>query len=87
MSCLCCIRVRVAARRRMLRSLMPAERAVAIDRRLEELTVAASGLDAENRRRRSRSKGFVKRVGEKVPRSTKELGNLRLRLFQAGYRR
>ena len=31
--------------------------------------------------------GFVKRVGEKAPRTAKELGSLRLRLVQAGYRR
>ena len=31
--------------------------------------------------------GFLKRVGDKAPRSTKELGSLRLRLVQAGYRR
>ena len=31
--------------------------------------------------------GFIKRVGEKAPRSPKELGQLRLRLVQAGFRR
>ncbi len=31
--------------------------------------------------------GLAKRVGEKAPRSPKELGSLRLRLVQAGYRR
>jgi tight adherence protein C len=31
--------------------------------------------------------GFVKRVGEKAPRTAKELGSLRMRLVQAGYRR
>ena len=30
---------------------------------------------------------MFKRVGEKAPRSPKELGQLRLRLVQAGYRR
>jgi tight adherence protein C len=30
--------------------------------------------------------GFLKRMGEKVPKSTKELGKLQLRLVQAGYR-
>lgn len=67
--------------------LMP-KRAVAIDRRLEELTTgrlrdedepAKGTLDA--------MLGLVKRVGEKAPRSPKELGALRLRLVQAGYRR
>ena len=31
--------------------------------------------------------GALKRLGEKAPRSPKEMGNLRLRLVQAGYRR
>ncbi len=30
--------------------------------------------------------GFLKRMGEKVPKSTKELGKIQLRLIQAGYR-
>jgi tight adherence protein C len=30
--------------------------------------------------------GFLKRMGEKVPKSTKELGKIQLRLVQAGYR-
>ena len=30
---------------------------------------------------------MLKRIGEKAPRSPKEMGNLRLRLVQAGYRR
>ena len=65
-------------------ALMPS-RAGAIDRRLEELT---AGRDAEAVKPRLQSLiGFVKRVGEKAPRSAKELGSLRLRLVQAGYRR
>ena len=65
-------------------ALMPS-RAGAIDRRLEELT---AGRDAEAAKPRLQSLiGFVKRVGEKAPRSAKELGSLRLRLVQAGYRR
>jgi tight adherence protein C len=61
-------------------------RAVAIDRRLEEL---ASGRDSEVSERQTFKAliGLVKRVGEKAPRSPRELGSLRLRLVQAGYRR
>lgn len=60
-------------------------RAVAIDRRLEELTM---GRDPEEEK--PRFQGIVaalKRLGEKAPKSPRELGNLRLRLVQAGYRR
>ena len=68
-------------------ALMP-RRASAIDRRLEEL-IGESG-EAREQELRPRFKslvGMLKRVGEKAPRSTKELGSLRLRLVQAGYRR
>ena len=58
-------------------------RAAAIDRRLEELTVAR-----EERKPRFQSLiGMLKRLGEKAPRSPKEMGTLRLRLVQAGFRR
>jgi len=67
-------------------ALMP-NRAVAIDRRLEELTTGRVRDDDEDRPTFDRLLGFVKRVGEKAPRSAKELGQLRLRLVQAGYRR
>jgi tight adherence protein C len=68
-------------------ALMPA-RAVAIDRRLEELTSARTRDDGEEPKSRFGALvGIVKRVGEKAPRSPKELGTLRLRLVQAGYRR
>jgi len=67
-------------------ALMP-NRAIAIDRRLEELTTGRVREDDENRPTFDRLLGFVKRVGEKAPRSAKELGSLRLRLVQAGYRR
>ena len=61
-------------------------RASAIDRRLEELMVQFDrGPDA--RPRFQSLVGMLKRVGEKAPRSAKELGPLRLRLVQAGYRR
>jgi tight adherence protein C len=68
--------------------LMP-NRAVAIDRRLEELTTGRLRDDGEEEGK-SRLDGFIglmKRVGEKAPRSPKELGALRLRLVQAGFRR
>jgi tight adherence protein C len=66
-------------------AMMPS-RAAAIDRRLEELM---SGSEPEEKKK-PRLDGLValfKRVGEKAPRSPKELGTLRLRLVQAGYRR
>ena len=65
--------------------LMP-RRASAIDRRLEELT-AIRDDDAPEKPRFQLFIGLFKRMGEKVPRSPKELGTLRLRLVQAGYRR
>jgi tight adherence protein C len=65
-------------------ALLPG-RAAAIDRRLEELT---PGREAVGDGRPFKAfLGFVKRVGEKAPRSPKELGQLRLRLVQAGFRR
>ena len=65
-------------------AFMP-NRAAAIDRRLEELTL---GRDEEEQKPRFQSLvGVFKRIGEKVPRSPKEMGPLRLRLVQAGYRR
>jgi tight adherence protein C len=67
--------------------LMP-KRAVAIDRRLEELTSGRLRDDDEQPKGTFDALlGIVKRVGEKAPRSPKELGALRLRLVQAGYRR
>jgi tight adherence protein C len=67
--------------------LMP-KRAVAIDRRLEELTTGRlRDEDEQPKGSLDAVLGFVKRVGEKAPRSPKELGALRLRLVQAGYRR
>ena len=68
-------------------ALMP-RRASAIDRRLEELTLDVDQQrDQEVRPRFKSLVGMLKRVGEKAPRSPKELGQLRLRLVQAGYRR
>lgn len=65
-------------------AFMPS-RAVAIDRRLEELTQGRS--DREEKPKYQAFVGVLKRMGEKAPRSTKELGSLRLRLVQAGFRR
>jgi len=67
-------------------ALMP-NRAVAIDRRLEELTSGRLSEDDESKPRMDRLLGFVKRVGEKAPRSAKELSTIRQRLVMAGYRR
>jgi tight adherence protein C len=67
-------------------ALMP-RRASAIDRRLEELMLDSSREEEEARPRFQSLVGMLKRVGEKAPRSPKELGSLRLRLVQAGYRR
>ena len=65
--------------------LMP-RREAAIDRRLQELTESRD--DAEPARPRFQSLiGLFRRIGEKVPRSPKEMGTLRLRLVQAGFRR
>jgi tight adherence protein C len=66
--------------------LMP-NRAVAIDRRLEELTTGRITEEVESKNRFDSLVGMFKRLGEKAPRSAKELGSLRLRLVQAGYRR
>ena len=64
--------------------LMPSK-AVAIDRRLEELMPDRVSI-SEGRGVKALVRVF-KRVGEKAPRSPKELGQLRLRLVQAGFRR
>ncbi|MBA3887129.1 MAG: type II secretion system F family protein, partial [Acidobacteria bacterium] len=66
-------------------SLLPS-RAAAIDRRLEEL-VGGRDEAEESVPRMEALMGFVRRIGEKAPQSTKELGSLRLRLVQAGYRK
>ena len=63
--------------------LMPA-RAMAIDRRLEELTLERA---TEEKPRYQSLIGMLKRVGDRAPKSPKELGTLRLRLIQAGFRR
>lgn len=61
-------------------------RTLAIDRRLEEITSFQDRSTEEKSRFRS-AFAFLKRVGDRVPRSPKELGKLRQRLVQAGYRR
>jgi tight adherence protein C len=59
---------------------------VAIDQRLEEL--AEMHERPEDRRPRFQSLvGALKRLGERAPKSPRELGTLRLRLVQAGFRR
>ena len=63
---------------------MPSK-AVAIDRRLEELMPGREGQ--EERRTSAALVKLFKRIGEKAPRSVGEMGSLRLRLVQAGYRR
>jgi tight adherence protein C len=65
--------------------MMP-NKAVAIDRRLEELTLGRDA-EVEHKARLQSVVAMFKRIGEKVPRSPKEMGSLRLRLVQAGYRR
>jgi tight adherence protein C len=60
------------------------DRAMVIDRRLEELTVSTA---REEKPRFQAFVGVLKRLGDKAPKSPKELGNLRLRLVQAGFRR
>ena len=61
-------------------------RAVAIDRRLEELTATRETADPDTRTSETLI-GLMKRIGEKAPKSVKEQGALRLRLLQAGFRR
>jgi tight adherence protein C len=66
--------------------IMMPSKAGAIDRRLEELMLSPDA-DADRKPRLQSLVALFKRIGEKVPRSPKEMGTLRLRLTQAGYRR
>ena len=66
-------------------ALMPS-RADAIDRRLGELTTDRQDAGEERPRYQSLI-GALKRIGEKAPKSPREMGSLRLRLVQAGFRR
>src|SRR5690349_3783316 len=63
--------------------MMPSA-ATDIDRRLGELTLVQ---EVEEKPRFTSIVGALKRIGERAPKSPKELGSLRLRLVQAGYRR
>jgi tight adherence protein C len=63
--------------------LMPSS-ATAIDRRLDELTFTR---EEEEKPRFQSLIGALKRLGERAPKSPKEMGALRLRLVQAGFRR
>lgn len=62
------------------------KREEAIDRRLQELMSDRDDVQPAKPRWQALI-GVFKRIGEKVPRSPKEMGTLRLRLVQAGYRR
>src|SRR3954466_2461743 len=66
-------------------AFMPA-RAGAIDRRLDELSFGRD-TEVEEKPRMQSLIAMLKRVGERAPKSPREMGNLRLRLVQAGYRR
>ena len=66
-------------------ALMPSG-ADAIDRRLGELTIDRQDA-AEERPRYQSLIGALKRIGERAPKSPREMGSLRLRLVQAGFRR
>jgi tight adherence protein C len=66
--------------------LMP-RRTAAIDRRLEEIAATRDGFDVAEKPRLQSLITLFKRIGEKAPKSPKEMGALRLRLVQAGYRR
>jgi len=65
-------------------SFIPSRTAV-IESRIEELTLGAR--DEEETPRLQSLIGMFRRLGERAPKSAKELGTLRLRLVQAGYRR
>jgi tight adherence protein C len=63
---------------------MTPTRAATIEARIDELTLPQS----EERKPRFQSiSGALRRLGERAPKSAKEMGTLRLRLVQAGYRR
>jgi tight adherence protein C len=65
--------------------LLP-RRAAAIEDRLEEL-ITVRDIEEPGGSRVERLVGLFKRVGEKAPKSPREMGSLRLRLVQAGFRR
>jgi tight adherence protein C len=61
-------------------------RGAAIDRRVDELMFGREA-EVEEKPRFQSFIGAMKRLGEKAPHSPKEMGSLRLRLVQAGFRR
>jgi tight adherence protein C len=63
---------------------MTPTRAAAIEARIDELTLPQS---EEQKPRFQSISGALRRLGERAPKSAKEMGTLRLRLVQAGYRR
>jgi tight adherence protein C len=62
---------------------MTPSRAAAIESRIDELTLPR---DDEQKPRFQSLLGALRRLGEKAPKSPKEMGRLRRRLVQAGYR-
>jgi len=66
--------------------LLMRSRTAAIDQRLEELSGFVERPEEKKARFESVA-GMMKRLGEKAPRSAKEMGTLRSRLVQAGFRR
>ena len=70
----------------VLAFLLRPAKAVVIDQRLREVT-GSTPRAGEARASAQAAAQLLKRVGEKVPRSVKELGGLRLRLVHAGFRR
>jgi tight adherence protein C len=63
-------------------ALVPS-RAAAIESRIDELTLSR---DEDQKPRFQSVVGALRRLGEKAPKSPKEMGSLRLRLVQSGYR-
>jgi tight adherence protein C len=60
--------------------------AVTMDQRLREVVGAPEPM-AEGKAQSEQVAAFFKRLGDRVPKSANELGKIRLRLVQAGYRR
>jgi tight adherence protein C len=68
-------------------AILSAKRSVGINERLRDVVgLEAAPIAADDDEANRQFVGFFKRIGEKVPRSPKELGTLQLRLVQAGYR-
>jgi tight adherence protein C len=65
---------------------LTSRRATAIDRRLREVAGSEETATIDMQPRFQAVVGALKRLGTKVPRSPSEMGKLRLRLVQAGYR-